>query len=92
MNLENAVVNARAFGQIAAALAPRVPTSGPSQSADVTAQWLSEHLGKHVGAEALSAHPLDGTTGTTDRRRLVVEWDEAGKEDLETAAVLDQLG
>jgi phosphotransferase family enzyme len=80
MNVNNAAVNARAFGQLAAALAPRVPTSGPSRSADVTAQWLTEHVGKPVGASALSVYPLDGTTGTTDRRRLEVEWDETGKE------------
>jgi hypothetical protein len=79
MNLENSAVNARAFGQIAAALAPWIPTSGPSQSADVTVRWLTEHLGKPVGAAALSADALDGTTGTTDRRRLMVEWDETGK-------------
>jgi hypothetical protein len=80
MNFTNAVVNARAFGQIAAGVAPRVPTTGPTKSSDVTAQWLTEHLGKPVGAVALSAEPRDGTTGTTDRRRLVVEWDRSGKD------------
>jgi hypothetical protein len=80
MNFTNAVVNARALGQVAAAVAPRVPTTGPTKSSDVTAQWLTEHLGKPVGAVALSAESLDGTTGTTDRRRLVVEWDQSGKD------------
>jgi hypothetical protein len=79
LNVANTLVNARAFGQIAAAMSPRVPTSGPSKSDDVTAQWLTAHLGKPVGGTALSAHPLDGTTGTTDRRRLLVEWDAVGK-------------
>jgi len=32
------------------------------------------------GAAAFSVAPLDGTTGTTDRRRVVVEWNDAGKE------------
>lgn len=76
----NAAVNARALGQIAAAVSPWVPTRGPSKSSAVTAQWLTEQLGKSVGAVALAADPLDGTTGTTDRRRLAVEWDEAGKD------------
>jgi hypothetical protein len=80
VNIANVAMNARAFGQIAAALSPRVRTSGPSQSSDVTALWLTEHLGKPVGATALSAHPLDGTTGTTDRRRLVVQWNEQGSD------------
>jgi hypothetical protein len=79
LNIANAVVNARALGQIAAAVSPRVPTSGPTKSSDVTARWLTEQVGKAVGAVALSAASLDGTTGTTDRRRLVVEWDQAGK-------------
>jgi hypothetical protein len=79
VNIANAVVNARALGQIAGAVSPRVPTTGPTKSSDVTARWLTEHLGKPVGANALSADSLDGTTGTTDRRRLTVEWDDAGK-------------
>jgi hypothetical protein len=79
MNLKNAAVNARALAQIVAAVSPRVPTRGPSKSSDVTADWITKHIGKSIGAVALSAIPLDGTSGTTDRRRLKVEWDEAGK-------------
>ena len=78
MTIKNVAVNAHAVAQLAAALSPRVPTKGPSKSSDVTAHWLTEHLGKSAGAVALSATALDGTTGTTDRRRLVVEWDESG--------------
>jgi hypothetical protein len=79
MNIKNAAVNARALAQIVAAVSPRVPTTGPSKSSDVTADWITKHIGKSVGAVALSASPLNGTSGTTDRRRLKVEWDEAGK-------------
>jgi hypothetical protein len=78
VNLQNVVVNARALGQIAAAVSPWVPTRGASDSASVTAQWLTQHLGESVGAVALSAEPLDGTSGTTDRRRVAVVWDQAG--------------
>lgn len=78
MVVENAVVNARALGQIVASVSPWVPTRGASESAAVTARWLTRHLGESVGAVALSAEPLDGTTGTTDRRRLAVGWDQAG--------------
>ncbi|MBJ7336474.1 phosphotransferase [Mycolicibacterium sp.] len=80
MNIANVVTNARALGQIVAAVSPRVPTGGPSKSTDVTARWLTERLGKPVGGVALSARSLDGTTGTTDRRRVVVEWDPSGKD------------
>jgi len=79
MDIKNVAVKARALGQIAAAMSPRVPTRGPSKSADITVDWLTEHLGKSAGAVALSANPLDGTSGTTDRRRLVVQWDETAK-------------
>ena len=79
--ISNVLVNARAVGQIAVALLPRVPATGPVKSSDVTADWLTSVFGATTrGAVALSASELDGTTGTTDRRRLVVEWNTAGKE------------
>jgi hypothetical protein len=72
--LSNALVNARALVEIAASASPWVPTRGPSKSSDVTAEWLTMNLGAHApGATALLATSLDGTTGTTDRRRLAVE-------------------
>jgi Ecdysteroid kinase-like family len=73
-------INSRALGQLLAAALPRVPTRGPWRSTDITAGWLTAHLARHVpGAVAMSAAPLDGTTGTTDRRRLRVTWNEAGE-------------
>jgi Ecdysteroid kinase-like family len=77
--VRNSLANARAVGELAASVLPWVPTRGPSRSSDITAEWLTTHLGaKTAGAVALSATPLDGTTGTTDRRRLAVQWNEAG--------------
>jgi Ecdysteroid kinase-like family len=74
------LTNVRALAELAASASPWVPTRGPSKSSDVTAQWLTTHLGSRApGAVAVSATPLDGTSGTTDRRRLAVEWNEAGK-------------
>jgi hypothetical protein len=73
--------NLRALGQLLASGLPRVPTRGPWRSSDITGAWLTENLtGTVTGAVALSATPLDGTTGTTDRRRMVVEWNDVGKE------------
>jgi hypothetical protein len=73
--------NVRALSQLVAAVLPRVPTRGPWKSADITAPWVTEHLAKRVpGAAAHSVTSLDGTTGTTDRRRVVVEWNDIGKE------------
>lgn len=57
---------------------PRVRT--PSKAGDATEEWLTAYLAKNVpGAVALSVTPRGGTTGTTDRRRPAVEWNEAAK-------------
>ena len=80
MNLSNLLINARAIAQLAAALPPWLPERGLTKSSDVTAAWLTKTIGTKAGnAVALSATQLDGTTGTTDRRRLAVEWDDKGK-------------
>jgi hypothetical protein len=74
------LANVRAVGELAASVLPCVPTRGPSKSSDITAEWLTANLGMRApGAVAQSVTSLDGTTGTTDRRRLAVEWNEAGK-------------
>jgi hypothetical protein len=79
--VRNSLANVRAVGELAASVLPWVPTRGPSRSSDITAEWLTTHLGaKTPGAVALSATPLEGTTGTTDRRRLAVQWNDAAFE------------
>jgi Phosphotransferase enzyme family len=80
MDFSNALVNARALAELAASASPWVPTRGPTKASDVTAEWLTVHVGSRApGAVALSATSLGGTTGTTDRQRLAVEWNEVGK-------------
>jgi hypothetical protein len=77
---DNVAVNTKAIGQLVAAVLPWTPVRTPSKADDVTEEWLTAHLTKKApGAVALSVTPRDGTTGTTDRRRLTVEWNEAGK-------------
>lgn len=79
--VSNVLVNGRALGEILAAFPPQFPVRGPVKSSDVTADWLTRVIGATTtGAAALSAAEMDGTTGTTDRRRLVVEWNTVGKE------------
>lgn len=74
------VTNLRAVGQLAAATSPWVPVRGPSRAGDITTRWLTSRLGGRTpGARAVSAAALDGTTGTTDRRRMTVQWNDAGK-------------
>jgi Phosphotransferase enzyme family len=74
-----AAANLTAAGELVAAVLPALPGSGPSSAADVTAGWLTRQLARTTpGAVAQRISPLDGTTGTTDRRRLTVEWNESG--------------
>jgi hypothetical protein len=74
------VDNLAAVGEVVAAVMPKLPGAGPSSASEVTPQWLTSHVGATVpGAVALRVSSLDGTTGTTDRRRLAVEWNEAGR-------------
>jgi len=75
-----AAANLTAVGELVAAVLPALPGSGPSSAADVTAGWLTEQLARTTpGAVAQRISPMDGTTGTTDRRRLAVEWNESGR-------------
>jgi len=76
----SAVANLTAAGELVAAVLPALPGSGPSSAADVTTEWLTRHLGSAApGAVAQRISALDGTTGTTDRRRLAVEWNDSGR-------------
>jgi Ecdysteroid kinase-like family len=69
----------RAVAQLAASGLPWVPTREASRAAVVTESWLAKKLaGRVPGAAVLSATEAGGTTGTTDRRRMVVEWNDAG--------------
>jgi hypothetical protein len=74
----SAGTNLVAAGELMAAVLPKLPGAGPSSAAQVTAEWLTRHLTGTSGAVAQRVSPLDGTTGTTDRRRLAVEWDDVG--------------
>ena len=61
-----------AAGELVAAVLPKLPGAGPSAAAEVTAEWLTRHVADSAsGAAAQRVSPLDGTTGTTDRRRRV---------------------
>jgi hypothetical protein len=72
--------NLTAAGEVVAAVLPTLPGSGATAAADVTAGWLTRRLaGAAPGAVVQRVSPLDGTTGTTDRRRLAVEWNESGR-------------
>lgn len=75
-----AAANLTAAGELFAAVLPALPGSGPTSATDVTPEWLTTHLAdKTPGAAAQRISELGGTTGTTDRSRLAVEWNEPGR-------------
>ncbi len=80
MNLESLRSAARSTAQLALAVSPWVPTDGPSSAAEVDAAWLTARLARprDPRAAAVEVRPLDGSSGTTDRRRLGVIWNDAG--------------
>jgi hypothetical protein len=74
-----AAANLATAGELATAMLPKLPGAGPSGAGDVTADWLTQGLGGPVpGAVAQRVSTVGGTTGTTDRRRLAVEWNDEG--------------
>jgi hypothetical protein len=76
----SARVNLTAAGELVAAVLPKVPGTSASSAAEVTTGWLTNQLTNTTpGAVAQRISPLDGTTGTTDRRRLAVQWNAAGR-------------
>src|SRR3981081_3909050 len=79
MSFRSVAVNVSAAGELAAAILPKLPGTGPSSAAEVTARWVTAHVADSASAAvAQRVSSLDGTTGTTDRRRLAVPWNQAG--------------
>jgi hypothetical protein len=78
--LRRTAANLTAAGELVAAVLPKLPGTEASAADEVTAEWLTHHVARSAsGAVAQRVSLLDGTTGTTDRRRLAVEWNEAGR-------------
>ncbi|WP_040800484.1 hypothetical protein [Nocardia higoensis] len=70
---------ARALMETALAVSPWAPAPKPHSAAAVTADWLTGvFAAKTPGAVVEKVRSLDGTTGTTDRRRLGLEWNRVG--------------
>lgn len=68
-----------ALGEVALALSPWVPGSRHQRVDGVGAEWLGQVLARDVsGARIERLETLGGTTGTTDRRRVAVHWNDAG--------------
>jgi len=71
---------AGSIGQVVLGLAPWVPAPRPHDGAALRPDWLTRQLGEQVpGAAVDHIEVLDGTTGTTDRLRLALRWNETGR-------------
>jgi len=68
-----------ALGEVGLAVSPWAPAPRPYRATDVEPAWLTSVLAAGVaGARIESIRELGGTAGTTDRRRLALDWNAAG--------------
>ena len=68
-----------AIGEVALALSPWAPSPKPRRVADVDAAWLTSILAtRTAGARVLDVADRGGSSGTTDRRRIALTWNDAG--------------
>jgi len=68
-----------ALGEVGLALSPWLPSPRPRRAGDVDAGWLTSILATGApGARVLDVEDRGGTSGTTDRRRLALTWNDAG--------------
>src|ERR1700722_10797993 len=75
-----ATANLTAPGARVAAVLTTLPGYPPSSEAAAPTDWFTSPLaGTPPRATATRLAPLGGTTGTTDRQRLSVEWNESGR-------------
>lgn len=64
---------------MALSLSPWVPSTGPVHARHIGRDWLQHTLAHaHPGAVLEAFARIGGTTGTTDRTRLRLRWNEAG--------------
>lgn len=69
------------LGEVVLGLSPWAPAPRPTRPHQADADWLSRALGSHVpGARVEAVSDLGEDKGTTDRRRIAVQWNVAGKE------------
>jgi hypothetical protein len=67
------------LGEVGLGLSPWAPAPRPKRTNDVDRLWLSRALARDVaGAELDAITDLGGDSGTTDRRRLGLQWNRAG--------------
>lgn len=68
-------------GEILWSLSPWVPRRGPVTVSHIERGWLATQIAKGVPNTRIDRlEVLDGTSGTTDRRRLALHWNESGRD------------
>ena len=72
---------AAALRQVGWSLSPWAPAPRPSDPRDVDSAFLTSVLAAdHPGARIESLQDVGGSEGTTDRRRVVLRWNAAGRD------------
>ncbi|MCW2831059.1 MAG: hypothetical protein JWP31_1751 [Aeromicrobium sp.] len=69
--------NVAAVVDLGWSVSPWAPAPKPHRASDVTPAFVTSSFGV-PGAQVESLTDLDGTSGTTDRRRLAVSWNATG--------------
>lgn len=68
-----------AWGAVALALSPWAPGPKPGRVSEIDAPWLTSVLAAGApGARVLAVEAYGGSSGTTERRRIRLAWNEAG--------------
>lgn len=78
---EQVATTARALGEVVLALSPWVPAPRPHAARSVTAEWLTNLFRERApGAAVENIEPVWVHTGTTDRQRIRLSWNAAGRD------------
>ena len=68
-----------ALGEVVLALSPWAPSPRPRRVSDIDATWLTSILATGTpDARVLDVEDRGGTSGTTERRRLALRWNDTG--------------
>ncbi|WP_063916266.1 phosphotransferase family protein [Nocardia jinanensis] len=73
--------NAKSVGEAIAALSPWSPRTPLHRVTDVTPELLTRLLSGTGGARVEAVELGKGTSGTTDRQQVTVQWNDAGRRD-----------
>lgn len=79
--LRNVGETVRGFGRLTLGLSPWAPSQGPDRPAGLTNEFLTWAIARsHPGAAVERFTSEEATSGTTDRHRIRLRWNAAGRD------------